>query len=224
MVQLETSKGGLAQSLTRRTFLQGTLVSSTALVAGCASTVNKPTTLNWICEEGYQGDIKSFQMLAHMYSALNKDQVTIEVRERTKHERLQQMFTDPVPAKRAQYDILSLDVVWTSEFASNGWVIPLDRYWPDYNKTNLYLPITLKAASYHNKLYAAPLHSDVGVLYYRTDFSDIIKPENIKSWDELASMALEAQQEKSVHSGFTWQALPFEPSSGTVFEGLMCNF
>ena len=36
-------------------------------------------------------------------------------------------------------------------------------------------------------------------------------------------MAQEAQQQKGVHSGFTWQALPFEPS-GNVYEGLICNF
>ena len=132
------------------------------------------------------------------------------------------MFTNPDPAKRAQYDIVSLDVVWISDAASKGWVIPLDHYWPDYNKTNLYLPIPIQAASYRGELYGAPLHTDVGILYYRTDFSEI-KRENIKSWDDLARMAQDAQQQEHVYSGFTWDALPFD-LSGNVNEALICNF
>ena len=125
MVQLEISKDGQTQSLTRRTFLQRTLASgaSTALLASCALSTKTSTTLNWICEGGYKADITSFQMLAQMYNALNKDQTTINVQSGTAHDVLQQMLTSPDLVTRAQYDILSLDVVWISEFASKGWIV-----------------------------------------------------------------------------------------------------
>jgi multiple sugar transport system substrate-binding protein len=235
MAQVEIANDKQAQSLTRRTFLQDALAggTSTTLLAGCALSnqasitptpiVKKPTILNWICETGYNGSIASFQMLTQRYNALNKDQITINVQSGAAYGELQQMFNDPDPAKRAQYDILSLDVVWISEFASKGWIISLDdRYWPNDRTRQPYLKIPLQAASYHGKIYGAPMHTDVGILYYRTDFSDIIKPENIKSWDNLASMALEAQQQKGVRSGFTWAALA--ESENPYDEGLICNF
>ena len=229
-VESDLESDGQTPSLTRRTFLQATLAgSTTALLTNCSMPntptpiVKQPTTLHWLCEGGYKGDITSIQLLTQMYNALNNDQVTITVDSGTTYDVLQQMFTNSDPAKRAQYDILSIDVVWITDVASNGWVIPLDRYWRDYKKNNRYLPIPLQAASYHDQLYGAPLHTDVGILYYRTDFADIIKPENIKSWDDLASMAQEAQQQYHVPLGFAWQALPFEPA-GNVFEGLICNF
>ncbi len=70
-------------------------------------------------------------------------------------------------AKDANYDVVTVDVVWTAEFAAKGWMIPLQgQYALD---TAPLLPATVKAASYNGKLYAAPYASDGGLLYYRTD-------------------------------------------------------
>ena len=70
-------------------------------------------------------------------------------------------------AKDANYDVVTVDVVWTAEFAAKGWMIPLTgQYALD---TAPLLPATVKAASYNGKLYAAPYASDGGLLYYRTD-------------------------------------------------------
>ncbi len=44
-----------------------------------------------------------------------------------------------------------------------------------------------------------------------------------RSWDDLARKAQDAQQQERVHSGFTWDALPFD-SSGNVNEALICDF
>jgi multiple sugar transport system substrate-binding protein len=72
-------------------------------------------------------------------------------------------------AKDAGYDVVTVDVVWTAEFAAKGWIIPLTgQYTLD---TSTLLPATVKAASYNGKLYAAPYASDGGLLYYRTDLT-----------------------------------------------------
>jgi multiple sugar transport system substrate-binding protein len=72
-------------------------------------------------------------------------------------------------AKDAGYDVVTVDVVWTAEFAAKGWIIPLaDKYTLD---TSALLPATVKAASYNGKLFAAPYASDGGLLYYRTDLT-----------------------------------------------------
>jgi len=70
-------------------------------------------------------------------------------------------------AKSTDYDVVAVDVVWTAEFAAKGWLQPLEG---DLKlNTSKLLPATVAAATYNDKLYAAPETSDGGMLYYRTD-------------------------------------------------------
>lgn len=70
-------------------------------------------------------------------------------------------------AKDTNYDTMSVDVIWTAEFAAKGWLQPLTgSLAPDTSKL---LPATVKAATYNNTLFAAPTTSDGGLLYYRKD-------------------------------------------------------
>jgi multiple sugar transport system substrate-binding protein len=82
-------------------------------------------------------------------------------------------------AKDAGYDVVTVDVVWTAEFAAKGWLVPLkDNYALD---TGPLLPATVKAATYNGTLFAAPYASDGGLLYYRKD----LVPTPPKTWDEM---------------------------------------
>ncbi|GGC95980.1 ABC transporter substrate-binding protein [Tersicoccus solisilvae] len=85
-------------------------------------------------------------------------------------------------AKNANYDVVSVDVVWTAEFAAKGWLQPLkDSMSLDTSKM---IPSTVKAATYNNTLYAAPQSSDGGILWYRKD----LVPTPPKTWDEMMGM------------------------------------
>ena len=85
-------------------------------------------------------------------------------------------------AKDPDYDVASVDVIWTAEFAAKGWLQPLkDSFALD---TSALLPATVKTATYNNTLFAAPVTSDGGMLYYRTD----LVPNPPKTWDEMMSM------------------------------------
>ena len=85
-------------------------------------------------------------------------------------------------AKNANYDVVSVDVVWTAEFAAKGWLQPLkDKMALD---TTGMLKPTVEAASYKGTLYAAPESSDGGILYYRKD----LVPTAPKTWDEMMGM------------------------------------
>jgi multiple sugar transport system substrate-binding protein len=85
-------------------------------------------------------------------------------------------------AKDAGYDVASVDVVWTAEFAAKGWLQPLkDKMALD---TSALLKPTVEAASYKGTLYAAPESSDGGILYYRKD----LVPTPPKTWDEMMGM------------------------------------
>jgi multiple sugar transport system substrate-binding protein len=88
---------------------------------------------------------------------------------------LQQHFQ----AKDPNYDVVSVDVVWTAQFAAQGWIQPLkDSFAVDTSKL---LPATVKAATYGGTLFAAPYASDGGMLYYRKD----LVPTAPTTWDQM---------------------------------------
>ena len=85
-------------------------------------------------------------------------------------------------AKNANYDVASVDVVWTAEFAAKGWLQPLkDKMAVD---TAGMLAPTVEAGSYKGTLYAAPVSSDGGILYYRKD----LVPTAPTTWAEMMEM------------------------------------
>jgi len=84
-------------------------------------------------------------------------------------------------AKDPGYDVVTVDVVWSAEFAAKGWIVPLTG--SRAIDTSGLLPATVKAATYHNTLYAAPYASDGGLLYYRKDL--VSTPPT--TWDQLIS-------------------------------------
>ncbi|MET3951424.1 ABC transporter substrate-binding protein [Arthrobacter sp. UYEF36] len=91
-------------------------------------------------------------------------------------------------AKNPNYDVASVDVVWTAEFAAKGWLQPLkDKMAVD---TAGMLKPTIDAGSYKGTLYAAPVSSDGGILYYRTD----LVPTAPKTWDEMMGMCSIAEE------------------------------
>ncbi|MEZ0493396.1 ABC transporter substrate-binding protein [Kineococcus sp. TBRC 1896] len=91
-------------------------------------------------------------------------------------------------AENADYDVVSVDNIWTSEFAAKGWLQPLTGDY-ELDTSNLLEP-TVQAETYNDTLYAAPTTSDGGLLYYRKD----LVPTPPKSWDEMMSMCPIAQQ------------------------------
>jgi multiple sugar transport system substrate-binding protein len=85
-------------------------------------------------------------------------------------------------AKNANYDVMSVDVIWTAEFAAKGWLQPLTGTMKI--DTSAMLPATIKTATYNGVPYAAPVSSDGGILYYR---KDLVKTPP-KTWAEMMSM------------------------------------
>ncbi|MEO5708201.1 MAG: ABC transporter substrate-binding protein [Nocardioidaceae bacterium] len=85
--------------------------------------------------------------------------------------------------KSDAYDVLSTDVVWTSEFAANRVIIPLPE--AEFQLDKMLKPI-IDTTKYLGKFYAAPSSSDGGMLYYRTD---LLKAAGIASppekWADL---------------------------------------
>ncbi len=116
-------------------------------------------------------------------------------------------------AKSGEFSILSVDVVWTSEFAANGWLeaLPADKF-----KTDGYLKAAIDSATYFNKLYAMPESSDGALLFYRKDLlskAGITTPPT--TFDEMKTICDKVLPDNPGMSCFGGQ---FQK-----YEGLTCN-
>lgn len=115
-------------------------------------------------------------------------------------------------AKSGEFSVMSVDVVWTAEFAANGWLqeLPADQF-----PTDGMLASAVDAASYFGKLYAYPQSSDGALLYYRTDLLEKANLEPPTTWDEMQAACdkvLPTQKGMSCYGG------QFQK-----YEGLTCN-
>lgn len=93
-------------------------------------------------------------------------------------------------AADGQYDVMALDVVWTAEFAANGWLQPLEDDL-EIDTTGI-LEATVDSATYRDTLYAAPQNTNGALLFYRTDLVD----EPPATWDELVESCSIAEEEE----------------------------
>jgi multiple sugar transport system substrate-binding protein len=93
-------------------------------------------------------------------------------------------------AQNEGYDVVSVDVIWTAEFAAKGYLQPLEGDMAI--STEGLLEPTVQAGEYGGKQYTSPMASDGGLLYYRSDLID--KPP--ATWDEMIDMCSIAKQEK----------------------------
>jgi len=128
-------------------------------------------------------------LVATWNAAHPKEQVTFKEQTESadqQHDDLVQNFQ----AKNPNYDVMSVDVIWTAEFAAKGWLQPLkDKQLID---TSAMLPSTVKTATYNKVMYAAPVTTDGGILYYRKD----LVPTPPKTWDEMMGMCSIAKAKK----------------------------
>jgi multiple sugar transport system substrate-binding protein len=114
------------------------------------------------------------------------------------------------------FSVLNMDVVWTSEFAANQWILQLpEAKFPDLPKL---IPATVETAKYRDKLYAIPITSDGGLLYYRTDLLTKAGVQPPKTWDEMLAACVKVQALPEA-KGMSCYSGQFEK-----YEGLTVNF
>ncbi len=94
-----------------------------------------------------------------------------------------QQLVQNAQIKSTAYDVVTLDAVWTAEFAAHRWVDPLKGL-----DTSGFLQPALRTGQYRGGLYAAPWLTGAGLLYYRTD---LLKKAGIDrapvTWAELTA-------------------------------------
>lgn len=132
------------------------------------------------------------QPIVDKWNKLHPDQI-VKLKEQT--DNADQQHDDLVQnlqTKNPDYDVMSVDVIWTAEFAAKQWLQPLTGKME--LKTDGFLPATVKAATYNNTLYVAPQTSDGGMLYYRKD----LVPTPPKTWAEMMSMCASVAKAKGI--------------------------
>ncbi|TLQ47463.1 ABC transporter substrate-binding protein [Streptomyces marianii] len=105
-----------------------------------------------------------------------------------------------------RYDILNMDVTWTSEFAAAGWIAPLEA---DRFPLDSFLPPVLDTATYEGELYAVPYVTNAGMLYYRKDVLDREGLTPPRTWAELEHQARTVAPRYGL-GGYAGQFLPYE--------------
>ncbi|MEU1454269.1 ABC transporter substrate-binding protein [Streptomyces avermitilis] len=117
-----------------------------------------------------------------------------------------QMTTDLRGGDRSRFDVLNIDVAWTSEFAAAGWIAPLER---SRFPLGSFLPPVVDTATYDGKLYAVPYVTNAGLLLYR---KDVLAKEGVpppRTWAELERQARDIAPKYGL-DGYAGQFLPYE--------------
>jgi multiple sugar transport system substrate-binding protein len=114
----------------------------------------------------------------------------------------------------ADFDVLSMDVIWVPEFARAGWLRDVSSLLGE-GERNAFFPGPIQAVTYKDRLYAIPWYIDAGLLYYRSDLLRKYGFPVPRTWQELVKTAqIITENEKDLY-GFIWQ--------GKQYEGLVCN-
>ena len=138
-------------------------------------------------------------------------QVTLLLLPEASNDQLAQLVAN-LQAKSDEYDVIDMDVIWTAEFASNGWIIPLpESQFP----LGEFLKPAVDTAMYQGRLYAVPDYSNADLLYYRKDILAKAGVSPPRTWDQLQRLA----ETVAPKYGLYGYAGTFAP-----YEGLTVNF
>ncbi len=137
--------------------------------------------------------------------------VTLLLLPEASNDQLAQLVAN-LQAKSDLYDVIDMDVIWTAEFASNGWIIPLpDTQFP----LGDFLKPAVATAMYQGRLYAVPDYSNADLLYYRKDILARAGQQPPRTWAQLKQQAATVAPKYGL-SGFAGTFAPYE--------GLTVNF
>jgi multiple sugar transport system substrate-binding protein len=112
-------------------------------------------------------------------------------------------FVQRQEAKSGDCDVFRSDVIWTAEFASQGWLYDMTPYMDTVRDT--FIPSSLESATYEGKVWGVPSYTNAALIYYRKDRVDTAPA----TWQEL-------YQSASDNGGIVFQ--------GAAYEGLTCDF
>lgn len=120
-------------------------------------------------------------------------------------------------AKSDEFTIMSVDLVWTAEFAANQWVeeLPADKF-----PMTGHLKSAVDSVTYFNKPYAFPSTSDGALLYYRKDLLDAKGLKAPTTWAEMKAACDAILPENSGMACYAGQHQKYEGLTVNVVEAV----
>lgn len=145
-------------------------------------------------------------------------QVTWRTMDRDNNTHHDQLVTD-FEAQADGPHVIASDVIWTAEFAKNGWVEDVTkRFYRDYER-DAFLGPALESATYRLRIWGVPWYTDTSVLFYRKDLlADSGFDAPPRTWDELVEMARQVMKDAGVRHGFVFQGAEYEGGTANAVE------
>jgi multiple sugar transport system substrate-binding protein len=170
--------------------LTGLVLAGSGLVTGCASAAGEQApSVNGIGPITFaigSDDIGWLRPVIKEWDTKHPDQdVTPLYLPEAANVQLDQLVAN-LQAKSPVYDVIGMDVVWTAEFASNGWIIPLPA---SQFPLREFLAPAVNTAIYQGRLYAVPDYSNADLLYYRQDILKKAHTQPPTTWAQLSFLA-----------------------------------
>lgn len=120
------------------------------------------------------------------------------------------------------YDLVNLDVTWTSKFTAAGWLKDLSGLISEAELAS-FLPADVNGGRYNGKLYRLPWRTDAGMLYYRKDLLEQAGLQPPETFADLVQAATVLQKKKAVQWGYVWQGRQYEGVVAMFMEVLQGN-
>lgn len=121
-----------------------------------------------------------------------------------------EQFVRRLAAKDKGLDLLGMDVTWTAEFAEAGWIREITGP-AKAEATQGILQPPIDTATWKDKLYGVPKHTNVQILWFR----ESLVPNPPSTWDEMLQQAAALKAAgKPYEIGFT----------GAQYEGYVVGF
>ncbi|MEB3214987.1 MAG: ABC transporter substrate-binding protein [Nostocales cyanobacterium 94392] len=130
---------------------------------------------------------------------------------------LEDLYTSAFILGDSPYDLVNMDVIWTPKFAAANWLLDLtDKI--TQQELAAFSRLDVEGRRYKGKLYAIPMRSDVGMLYYREDLLKEAGFNPPESFDDLVKISQSLQEKGKVNWGYIWQGKQYEGLSAMFVE------
>ena len=121
----------------------------------------------------------------------------LELQEAADQQREQQI--QRLQAESDECDVLGVDVIWTAEYAAQGWLQDITSAVEE--RKGEFIPSTIETGLFEDKYWAMPFNTNAGFLYYRSD--QVQEPP--QEWEAVYE---QAQQDNGVvYQGFRYEGL-----------------
>ena len=162
-------------------------------------------------------EAQQFQPLVTKFNQQHSDIKFQIVEAPSDSNQVEDLYTSSFLLGNSPYDLVFMDIIWTSKFAAAGWLQDAsDRL--STEDAQQYLEGDMAGGMYENKLYRIPFRSDAGMLYYRQDLLEQAGYAPPETFKDLLEVSQDMQKQGLAEWGYLWQGKQYEGLSAMFVE------